>query len=159
MYLETDIVAERLARVSHRAQASVAEGLAQITERVTAKLSGTIAAAIADGKRAPEPAREGERRGSSRFATGSQIHARRIPGNSFEVALENVSASGCRIEMLEECQVGEDVVTRLPDLEALAARVCWTTGRDVGLEFARPIHPAVFDALLERLAQPQPANA
>ena len=153
MYLESF---DRLERVTLRAQANVAEGLARVTERATAKLSGTIAAAIRDDAKEPLAQREGERRSSGRFATGSTIHARRIPGTNFEVELDNISADGCRIEMLEECAIGEDVIARFPDLEPLGARVRWSLGFTAGLQFVRPIHPAVFGSLLERLMAPQP---
>lgn len=159
MYLETNMANERLRRVTERAHAIVAEGLARTVEKATAKLSGTIAAAIRDGEQPREAPRAGERRKCGRFATGSQIHARRIPGVSFEVALHNVSASGCRIETIEECEIGEDVIARFPDLEPLGSRVCWTLGPTAGLQFTRPIHPAVFGSLLERLMQPPAANA
>jgi hypothetical protein len=155
MYLDSF---DRLERVTLRAQANVAEGLARATERVTSKLSGTVAATAREQDNEPAP-REGERRRSGRFATGSAIHARRIPGVNFEVPLDNVSAGGCRIELLEECEVGEDVITRFPDLEPLGARVQWTLGFTAGLQFARPIHPAVFGALLERLMAPPQPNA
>ena len=158
MYLETNNANERLRRVTERANAIVAEGLARKVEKATAKLSGTIAAAIRDGLQAAEPEREGERRQCGRFATGSQILVRRIPGVNFEVALDNVSSGGCRVEMLEKCEAGEDVIARFPDLESLGARVRWTIGSTAGLQFTRPIHPAVFGSLLERLMQPLPAN-
>jgi hypothetical protein len=159
MYLETDTSMERLQRVTQRAHAIVAEGLARKVEQATAKLSGTIAAAIREGGQAAELPREGERRRSGRFATGSQILARRIPGVNFEVPLDNVSNGGCRIETLEKCEPGEDVIVRLPELESLGARVRWTMGMTAGLQFTRPIHPAVFGSLLERLMQPPSANA
>jgi PilZ domain len=155
MYLESS---DRLGRVTLRAQANVAEGLARTTERATAKLSGSVAATLCEQDNEPTPPGEGERRRSGRFATGSTIHARRIPGVNFEVPLDNVSAGGCRIELLEECAVGEDVIARFPDLEPLGARVRWTVGFTAGLQFVRPIHPAVFGSLLERLMAPQQPN-
>lgn len=159
MYLETNMTTQRIQRVTLRAQESVAEGLARKVETATAKLSGTIAAAIRDSEQPADAPREGERRKCGRFATGAQIHARRIPGVNFEVPLDNVSSGGCRIEMLEVCEVGEDVIARFPELEPLGARVRWTMGATAGLQFTRPIHPAVFGSLLERLLQPLPANA
>jgi hypothetical protein len=159
MYLETDMLSERVRRVTQRAQDSVAEGLARTVEKATAKLSGTIAAEMPHVEQAAQAPLDGERRQCGRFATGSQIHARRIPGVNFEVMLDNVSSGGCRIEMIEECEVGEDVIARFPELEPLGARVRWTMGPTVGLQFTRPIHPAVFGSLLDRLAQPLAANA
>lgn len=157
MYLDMEMSNHRLERVLRRAQDNVAEGLARTAEKAVAKLSGTVPARA--GEVQSVLPREGERRRSGRFATGGQIHARRIPGTTFEVALDNVSAGGCRIEMMEQCEVGEDVITRFPELEAIGARVRWSLGRTSGLQFSRPIHPAVFGSLLERLMQPEVANA
>jgi hypothetical protein len=153
MYLDAHIAADRLERITCRAQASVAEGIARATAKVAAKLSDPIESVIAPAELQPE-SRPGERRNAARFASGSQIHARRIPGTNFEVALDNVSMGGCRIEMIEECEEGEDVIARFPDLEPLGARVRWTMGPSAGLQFVRPIHPAVFGSLLERMSQP-----
>jgi len=153
MYLEPDMLAGRLGRVTQRAQENVAEGLARRTQSATAKLSGTVAPAPRQLQMMAPPPRAGERRSSGRFATGTQIHARRIPGVNFEIPLDNVSPGGCRLEMIEECQVGEDVIARFPELEPMGARVRWTLGMTAGLEFVRPIHPAVFGSLLDRLSR------
>ena len=45
----------------------------------------------------------------------------------------------------------EQVLIRFEGLEPLPATVCWVRGFDVGLEFGRAIHPAVFDHLMGRL--------
>lgn len=154
MYLETDFTAARLQRVTSRTYASIAEGLVRATEKVTAKLSESIApAAMPEPEVVGEEVADGERRRFGRVSTCSQVHARRIPGTNFEVALHNVSAAGCRIEMIEECEEGEDVIARFPHLEPLGARVRWTNGPVAGLQFTRPIHPAVFGSLLERMSE------
>ena len=153
MYLDTDFTAARLERLTSRTYAGIAEGLARATEMVTAKLSETIApAAVRELELTDPDVTDGERRRFGRVSTTSQVHARRIPGTNFEVALHNVSAAGCRIEMIEECEEGEDIIARFPQLEPLGARVRWTDGPVAGLQFARPIHPAVFGSLLERLS-------
>jgi hypothetical protein len=151
MYLETR-PNHRLDRITSRAQASIAEGIAQATAKATARLSETIAAPAAAVETEVEE-RPGERRRSARFSTGSQIHARRIPGVNFEVPLDNVSSGGCKLEMLEDCEEGEDVIARFPDLEPLGGRIRWTMGPTIGLQFTRPIHPAVFGSLLQRLSE------
>ena len=46
----------------------------------------------------------------------------------------------------------EIVWVKFEGLEALEAMVCWVDGFAAGLEFQRPVHPAVFDVLLQRLA-------
>jgi hypothetical protein len=156
MYLETDIAADRLHRVTSRAHASIAEALAEATAKATAKLGARVAPIVSA---LPESvaASEGERRQSDRFASCAPIHARRIPGTNFEVPLDNVSVGGCRIETLEECEEGDDIIARLPHLEPIGARVRWTLGRTAGLQFTRPIHPAVFNTLIEQLQQRPPA--
>ena len=93
-----------------------------------------------------------ERRQFGRTPTGSQVLVRRIGGFNFNVALKDISARGCRLEMLEPAQVGERVIARLPQLEPLGSQVKWTKGAISGVEFASRIHPAVFDLLLTRLA-------
>ena len=45
----------------------------------------------------------------------------------------------------------ERVWIKFDQLNAIEAMVCWTTGFNVGLEFERPIHQAVFEMLLVRL--------
>jgi len=156
MYLETHIAADRLQRVTHRAHATVAEALAQATARATARLSQSVKP-IASALPEPIAASEGERRQSDRFTSCAPIHARRIPGTNFEVPLDNISAGGCRIETLEECEEGDDIIARLPHLEPIGARVRWTIGRATGLQFTRPIHPAVFNSLIGQLNEDQPS--
>lgn len=92
-----------------------------------------------------------ERRHSDRVTVSSQVTVRRIGGFNFEVGLSNISRGGCRVEMLEESAVGDTVIARFAKLEPLASRICWSAGREVGVEFFNPIHPAVLDLLVERL--------
>ena len=61
MYLEPDMLAGRLGRVTQRAQENVAEGLARRTQSATAKLSGTVAPAPRQLQMMAPPPREGER--------------------------------------------------------------------------------------------------
>ena len=79
---------------------------------------------------------------------------RRIGGFNFEVPLGNISSGGCRVEMLEESEVGDTVIARFPQLEPLGSRICWTDGRKIGVEFFNRIHPAVLDLVVTRLTNP-----
>ena len=94
---------------------------------------------------------EGSRRRAPRCAVDSEVSVRRIGGFNFQAGLHDVSIGGCRVEMLEPCEVGDRVVARFPALEPLGARVCWSAGTTAGVEFHASVHPAVFDALLVRL--------
>lgn len=99
-----------------------------------------------------------ERRRSARVPIESEVLVRRVGGSTFEVALHDVSNGGCRVELLEPCEVGDPVIARFPQLEPLGSRVCWASGTTAGMQFLTTIHPAVFDSLLTRLAG-EPAAA
>jgi hypothetical protein len=43
------------------------------------------------------------------------------------------------------------VLVKFDGLEALEAEVCWVEEFTAGLRFEKPMHPAVFDLLVERL--------
>jgi len=100
---------------------------------------------------------EGSRRRSRRVEVSDEVGVRRIGSFNFQARMHNVSAGGCRVELIEAYEVGDHVVTRLPKLEPLGARVCWATGTMAGIEFLNGIHPAVFDSLVLRLAAPAAA--
>lgn len=97
-----------------------------------------------------------DRRASKRSAlSGPELLVRRIGGFNFQAGLKDASTDGCQIELIEECEIGEDVIARFPQLEPLGAWVRWTQGPTCGIEFMRSIHPAVFQALLTRLRATQ----
>lgn len=97
---------------------------------------------------------EGSRRRSRRVAVSDEVGIRRIGSFNFNAKMHDVSAGGCRVELIESYEVGDHVVARLPKLEPLGARVCWATGTTAGIEFLNGMHPAVFDSLLMRLTAP-----
>jgi len=137
----------RLLRVRGRARAASER---PISAKVSAYLSGQpLAEETGNAADAPDGA---ERRRSGRVALNSNILVRRLGGFNFDVALRDVSAGGCRVELLEPCEVGDPVIARLPQLEPLGSRVCWASGTTTGVQFLTSLHPAVFDALLPRLS-------
>jgi hypothetical protein len=101
---------------------------------------------------------EGSRRRGPRVAVSDEVGIRRIGGFNFNARLDNISAGGCRVELIEAQEVGDRVIARLPRLEPLGARICWAIGATAGIEFLSGMHPAVFDSLLMRL-QPAPASS
>lgn len=131
--------------------------LRRIRARARATMDKPAAAKIGAG-RAAEPATlldgandAAERRRSARSPLDSEIVVRRVGGFNFEVGIRDISRGGCRVDLIEAYEVGDPVITRLPSLEPLGSRVCWTKGTTVGIQFLRNIHPAVLDSLLERL--------
>lgn len=100
-----------------------------------------------------------DRRRARRVSLNSEVTVRRIGGFNFLVALSNLSAGGCNVELIEEAEVGDSVIARFPQLEPLGSRVRWVDGRTSGIEFHNALHPAVFDVLVTRLPGNEPAAA
>jgi hypothetical protein len=92
-----------------------------------------------------------DRRDWPRTAVDSTISVRPIGAFNYQVRLHDVSISGCRVELVEEAEIGEAVIARFPQLEPLAGAMRWKGGSTAGLEFSRRMHPAVLDALVTRL--------
>ena len=150
----TDRAAERrLLRVRGRARAG-SEKL--VPPAVQAYLKGEPIAA--EPPAAPPPGTE-ERRRCSRVSLKSEALVRRVGGFNFEVALQDISPRGCRVEMLEPSEVGDALIARFPQLEPLGSKVCWAEGTTTGMQFLSGIHPAVFDMLLNRLSEDAVAAA
>ena len=92
-----------------------------------------------------------DRRRCERVDVESAITVRPIGGFNHQVALEDLSTAGCRVELVEELELGEPLMTRVPELEPLVGAVRWKKGAIAGLEFSRRMHPAVLDAVVARL--------
>lgn len=92
-----------------------------------------------------------DRRCVGRVAVASNITVRPIGGFNHQVRIDDVSVAGCRVELVEETELGEPLIARFPQLEPLVGAVRWKAGATAGLKFSRAVHPAVLDALVERL--------
>ena len=92
-----------------------------------------------------------DRRCFGRVAVASNITLRPIGGFNHQVRIDDVSIEGCRVELVEEAELGEPLIARFPQLEPLIGEVRWEAGAMAGLEFSRAMHPAVLDALVTRL--------
>jgi len=92
-----------------------------------------------------------DRRCFARVAVESKLTVRPIGGFNYQARLDEVSAAGCRVELVEEAALGEPLIARFPQLEPLVGEVRWKEGATAGLEFTRAMHPAVLDALVTRL--------
>ncbi len=68
------------------------------------------------------------------------------------VRLEDISQSGFRIPWLLNCAPDFPLKIKIPGLQILSSRVCWQQGRQLGCEFAVPLHPAVFEHILREAA-------
>ncbi|MEO6113574.1 MAG: PilZ domain-containing protein [Sphingomicrobium sp.] len=92
-------------------------------------------------------------RNADRHAAGMEAQLRRIGRLSYSVELRDLSPDGCMIDLVERPAIGEVMQIKLPGLETLEAQVRWVDNYIAGLKFVRPMHPAVFDLLLQRLGR------
>jgi hypothetical protein len=90
-------------------------------------------------------------RDAARVQLEDQATIKRIGRRSYLVSVFDVSPGGLRFEFVDRPKVGETVLVTLAGLQPLEARVRWIEGTGAGVEFVNPIHPAVFDLLIEKM--------
>ena len=98
----------------------------------------------------PEQKTFAERK-SQRITTAAEVTMRRLGSANYRLSVSDLSPHGCKVELVERPAVGERVLIKFEGLEVLDAEVCWVDGYTAGLRFERPMHPAVFELLVERL--------
>ena len=96
-------------------------------------------------------------RRSARVRIQGEVQLRRSGQHNYVVQVFDISREGCKIEFVERPRLDETVWVKFEGLEAVEATVCWVEGFSVGVEFLRPIHPAVFELLVERVREAQRA--
>ena len=101
---------------------------------------------------APAKEKQYSPRRSDRIALTADVVVRRVGRVSFRVDVADASPEGCKVQLVERPSVGERVLVKFDGLEALEAEVCWVEGFTAGLMFEKPMHPAVFELLIERLS-------
>lgn len=99
-----------------------------------------------------EPAAGKVPRENERVTLTAQIAMQRSGRRVYSVTAKDVSPSGCKVAFVDRPEVDERVWIAFDGLETLDARVRWIEGQEAGIAFDRPIHPAVFQLLLERLS-------
>lgn len=90
-------------------------------------------------------------RSHERITVEGQVTMRRVGKISFRVHVYDLSPVGCKAEFVERPRLDEQLWIKFDGLEALEARVRWLAGAKAGVEFVRPLHPAVFDLIVMRL--------
>ena len=114
-----------------------------------ARYSGRMAPGFDDGASPAGP--HGPRR-DDRIAVDAQVVLRRSGSSPYHVRVFDISRHGCKAEFVERPRLDEHVWIKFEALSAIEATVCWVEGHIVGVEFVIPIHPAVLDLLVQRLA-------
>lgn len=92
-----------------------------------------------------------ERRRTERVALDTAIDFRRAKEHRFEVRMQDLSAQGCKVALPERVGRLQTVWITMPGLETLRSDVRWASEWVAGVEFERPMHPAVFDHMAAKL--------
>ena len=94
----------------------------------------------------------GSPRKSDRVQINAMVKLRRRGHHNFTVKAYDLSPEGGKLEFMERPELGETVWVKFEGLELLQAKVCWIENLCVGVEFERPLHPAVFQTLGSRFS-------
>lgn len=98
-----------------------------------------------------EPARKQWPRQSDRVAVTAAVTLRRPGKPNFAARVIDVSPEGCKVEFVDRPSIGERAWIKFEGLETLDSEVCWVGANAMGVNFAKSMHPAVFDLLVARL--------
>lgn len=93
----------------------------------------------------------GQRREDERVKLKFEAALRRLGMGSYRVSVSDLSSLGCKVELVERPRVGEHVLLKFDQMDALEAEVCWIQGHEAGLRFERPIHEGVLALMMGRL--------
>jgi hypothetical protein len=87
-----------------------------------------------------------------RMKLSAEIVLRRAGRQQYQARLFDFTPGGCKVEFVERPRVGEILWIKFHRFDAIEATVRWVDGFYGGLEFARPIYPAIFDLLVAGLS-------
>lgn len=86
-----------------------------------------------------------------RLEVSAELSLRRMGRPRYQGRLFDLTPTGCKVEFVERPRPGEMLWAKFAGLDAIEATVRWVDGFYGGLEFVRPIYPAVFELLVARL--------
>ena len=98
-----------------------------------------------------QPIRAQLDRKAGRIVANAEVTLRRSAQLNYRVRAYDASPYGCKLEFVERPELDERVWVKFDGLDAMEGLVVWVAGFAAGVEFVRPIHPAVFDALVPRM--------
>lgn len=94
------------------------------------------------GGEAPRPPRKAERVPFNAAVQFRKGHTRAT------VKIVDISPHGARLSAVHVLRNGDTFWIKLPSLEPQEATVVWADEFIVGCEFAHPLHPSVFEAMV-----------
>ena len=80
----------------------------------------------------------------------AEVILRRSLDQPYKVKLRDLSLNGCSVELVNHVQLGERLWIKLPGLDSIEGFVRWEENFRAGSDFLTPLHPAVFDMLLQK---------
>ncbi len=89
------------------------------------------------------------RRAAIRADVEISAEIRQFGYSYFKTRLVDISQLGFRVEHPFKFNLGTRVNLRIPGLEALEAEIKWIEGNQYGAMFIAPLHPAVFDHVIQ----------
>ena len=95
---------------------------------------------------ATAPCSNGRQAERTHVEMGAGLRQRGASGVTIRIV--DLSTHGFRASTHLDLQIGSDVWLKLPGLEALHAKVAWTSAHFVGCAFERPLHPAVLQMVV-----------
>jgi hypothetical protein len=98
------------------------------------------------------PAPELTSRKSERVTLAMGAGLRQRGGTGVAIQIMDLSVDGFRASTHLNLAKGTDVWLRLPGLEPYQARVIWAKGNFIGCAFERPLHPAVLEMIVKKVA-------
>jgi hypothetical protein len=96
-----------------------------------------------------QPAKSHSPREVERHKATINVLVRRQGRTSQQIEATDVSRLGCCLDFVDAPRQGDRLWVQLPCLEPIETDVRWVDGFKAGVAFTKPIHPAVFDLLLE----------
>jgi hypothetical protein len=90
-------------------------------------------------------------RKAERIPLQADIDFRRTGEHRWRVNIHDISPQGCRVELPVRVAPDDKIWISLPGLEALQGRICWVEEWVAGVQFDKPLHPAVFDMVEQRM--------
>jgi hypothetical protein len=93
-------------------------------------------------------------RKSARVGLNAEVTLRRAGRSNYRTRVFDASPEGCKLEFIERPDLSETLWIRFEGMELVEAHVRWTEGFITGVEFQKPLHPAVFALLVKKLSQP-----
>jgi hypothetical protein len=90
-------------------------------------------------------------RRAERVSLRADIEFRRTGEHRWRVNILDFSPEGCRVDLPVRVLVDDVVWISLPSIETIQGTVCWVKEWEAGIQFASPLHPAVFDMVRNRM--------